>query len=124
MTDDLDRVPRGMFGDINPKLAELTDEVLFGDVWERPELSPRDRSMIAVAALVAGYRTHEMKGLIGQALNNGVTETELYEMFTHLAFLYRLTMRHHRDHYRQRRYRRPTEFVTCSPKERTPREDP
>lgn len=80
------RVARGMFGDINPKLADLTDEVLFGDVWERPELSKRDRSLITVAALVSGYRTNELKGHIGRALDNGVTETELMELFTHLAF--------------------------------------
>ena len=86
MSDHIDRVAREMFGDINPALANLTDEVLFGQVWARPELSPRDRSMITVAALVAGYRTNELKGHIGRALDNGVTESELFEMFTHLAF--------------------------------------
>ena len=86
MTEETNRVARGMFGDINPKLADLTDEVLFGDVWAREQLSPRDRSMITVAALVAGYRTNELKRHIGRALNNGVTEAELFEMFTHLAF--------------------------------------
>ena len=86
MADHIDRGARGMFGDINPLLADFTDEVLFGEVWSRAELSPRDRSMITVAALVAGYRTKELKGQIGRALDNGVTEKELVEMFTHLAF--------------------------------------
>ena len=81
-----ERTATSLFGDINPKLADLTDDVLFADVWERPELSPRDRSMITVAALVAGYRTNELKGHINRALDNGITETELFEMFTHLAF--------------------------------------
>ena len=74
------------FGDIAPKLAELTDEVLFGDVWERPGLSPRDRSLITVAALVALYRTNELPFHLKKALANGVTKDELIELVTHLAF--------------------------------------
>lgn len=73
-------------GDIAPYLAELTDDVLFGDVWERPGLSKRDRSLITVAALTALYRTGELKGHLGRALANGVTREELAELFTHLAF--------------------------------------
>ncbi len=73
-------------GDIAPHLAELTDDVLFGDVWARPGLSPRDRSLITVATLVALYRTGELKGHLGRALANGVTREELAELFTHLAF--------------------------------------
>lgn len=83
---DQKRVANNMFGDINPKLADLTDDVLFADVWERSELSPRDRSLITVATLVAGYRTNELKSHIGRALDNGISEIELMEMFTHLAF--------------------------------------
>ncbi len=74
------------FGDIAPKLAELTDEVLFGDIWERPGLSKRDRSLITVAALVALYRNHELPFHLGRALENGVTREELIEVITHLAF--------------------------------------
>lgn len=74
------------FGDIAPALARLTDEVLFGDVWARPSLSPRDRSMITVAGLVALYRTNEMPTHIRLALQNGVTREELIELITHLAF--------------------------------------
>jgi 4-carboxymuconolactone decarboxylase len=73
-------------GDIAPRLAEITDDVLFGDVWERPGLSPRDRSLITVAALVALYRTNELPGHLRRALDNGLTRDELAEAFTHLAF--------------------------------------
>ena len=67
-------------------MAELSANVLFGDVWERPELSKRDRSMITVAALVALYRTDQLKGHIGRALDNGVTKEEIAEVITHMAF--------------------------------------
>ncbi len=55
-------VAQRMVGDVAPKLAELTDDVLFGDIWERPGLSPRDRSLVTVAALVALYRANELPG--------------------------------------------------------------
>ena len=73
-------------GDIAPKLAELTDDVLFGDVWARPGLAPRDRSLVTVAALIANGNTEQLSGHIPLALKNGVTEAELAEMITHLAF--------------------------------------
>ena len=75
-----------LIGDIVPKLAELTDQVLFGDVWERPGLSPRDRSLITVSALVALYRLEQLPGHLRRALANGLTEQELAEAITHLAF--------------------------------------
>lgn len=74
------------FGDVAPALADYTDTVLFGDVWKRPGLSPRDRSLITVATLIAGYRTNELPFHIGYALQNGVTKEELAEVITHLAF--------------------------------------
>nr|WP_217895321.1 carboxymuconolactone decarboxylase family protein [Sphingomonas sp. CDS-1] len=77
---------RSMIGHIAPKLAELSDDVLFGDVWERAELSKRDRSLITVAALTALYRTNELPFHIKRALENGVRKDELIETFTHLAF--------------------------------------
>ena len=73
-------------GDFAPKLAELTDSVLFGDVWERPQLLKRDRSLITCAALVATGKTEQMEFHFPNALRNGVTEEELVEMITHLAF--------------------------------------
>ena len=74
------------FGDIAPALGEITDNVLFGDVWERPGLSPRDRSLITVASLISLYRTNELPFHLKRALDNGVTRDELAEMITHLAF--------------------------------------
>ncbi|MGH7739731.1 MAG: carboxymuconolactone decarboxylase family protein [bacterium] len=75
-----------MFGDFAPKLVELTDEVLFADVWERKELSKRDRSLITVAALVALNRPEQLRHHLGRAVENGVTQDELKEAITHLAF--------------------------------------
>jgi 4-carboxymuconolactone decarboxylase len=69
-----------------PKLGRLRDDVLFGDVWEHPDLSKRDRSLITVAMLAALYRTDEMRGHMQRALDNGVTETELKGLITHVAF--------------------------------------
>ncbi len=69
-----------------PKLMDLTENVLFGDVWERPGLSKRDRSLITVAALVALYRPEQLRGHLDRALSNGVTKDEISELITHLAF--------------------------------------
>jgi 4-carboxymuconolactone decarboxylase len=77
---------RGPYADIAPALDAYTREVLFGDVWKRPGLSPRDRSLVTVAALVALYRTNELPFHLGRALENGVTRDELIELITHLAF--------------------------------------
>jgi 4-carboxymuconolactone decarboxylase len=76
----------GTVKDVVPKLAELTEKVLFGDVWARPGLSKRDRSFATVAALVALHRPDQLKGHIWRALDNGVTKEELSELFTQLAF--------------------------------------
>jgi 4-carboxymuconolactone decarboxylase len=77
---------RNAFGDIAPKLAELSDEVLFGDVWERPQLSRRDRSLVTCAALVALGKTEQMGFHFPRAIENGVSADELVEMITHMAF--------------------------------------
>jgi 4-carboxymuconolactone decarboxylase len=77
---------RATIGDIAPKLAELTDDVLFGDVWERSQLSKRDRSLITCAALVATGKTEQMSFHLPRAIENGVRHDELVEMITHLAF--------------------------------------
>lgn len=73
-------------GDIAPKFAELTDKVLFGDIWGRKELSKRDRSLITVAALMALNRTDQLKYHLQRALENDVKKEELIEEITHLAF--------------------------------------
>jgi 4-carboxymuconolactone decarboxylase len=69
-----------------PKLVDLTDNVLFGDVWERPGLSKRDRSLITVAALVATYRPEQLVSHLSRAIANGVTQEEITEVITHMAF--------------------------------------
>jgi 4-carboxymuconolactone decarboxylase len=77
---------RKSFGDIAPHLAEITDKVLFGDVWENPGLSPRDRSLVTIASLISLYRVNELPFHTKKALDNGVTKDEIIESITHLAF--------------------------------------
>ncbi|MEU1983161.1 carboxymuconolactone decarboxylase family protein [Nocardia sp. NPDC019395] len=74
------------FGDFAPGLAHYTDKVLFDEVWEREGLSKRDRSLITVAALTAMGKTDQLTFHLDYARTNGVTETELKEAITHLAF--------------------------------------
>src|ERR1700739_4326092 len=77
---------RDRLGSLAPKLVDLTENVLFGDIWERPGLSKRDRSVITVSALVAMNRTEQLPFHLRRALENGVTQDELVELITHLAF--------------------------------------
>jgi 4-carboxymuconolactone decarboxylase len=77
---------RQAFGDIAPALADYTDAVLFGDVWKRPNLSPRDRSLVTIASLISLYRHNELPFHLKRALDNGVTKDEIIETITHLAF--------------------------------------
>lgn len=77
---------RQRLGEIAPKLADITDEVLFGDIWERPQLTKRDRSLITCTALVALGRTEQMETHFPRALRNGLTKEELVEMITQMAF--------------------------------------
>jgi 4-carboxymuconolactone decarboxylase len=86
---DMNKEPSAIkknFGDFSPKLVELTDDVLFGDVWERVELSKRDRSLVTVTALIVGGNTEQLPFHLNRARENGVTEAELIETITHLAF--------------------------------------
>ena len=73
-------VSRNPFADIAPALADYTDRVLFGDVWKRPDLSPRDRSLITVASLVSLYRINELPFHMKRAMENGVTREEVIEI--------------------------------------------
>ncbi len=73
-------------GDFAPKLVQLTDDVLFGDVWERQGLAPRDRSLVTVAALTVGGNTEQLPFHLAKARENGLSESELVEALTHLAF--------------------------------------
>ena len=68
-----------------PKLIELTENVVYGDLWERPNLSKRDRSLITLATLIALGRERQLAGHLGRALDNGVTQDEIAELITHLA---------------------------------------
>ena len=72
--------------EVVPQLGKLRDDVLFGDVWEQPELSKRDRSLVTISVLTALYRTDELRGHMKRALDNGVTQDEIRGMITHLAF--------------------------------------
>ena len=73
-------------GSFAPKLVELTDETLFNDVWSRPELPARDRSLITVAALITLGRSDQLRFHLHKAFENGATLEELVEAVTHLAF--------------------------------------
>jgi 4-carboxymuconolactone decarboxylase len=87
MSDPEDLTPaQRAIGDFAPKLVSLTDDVLFGDVWEREELPKRDRSLITVAALIAGGNTEQLRNHLVLAKTNGLTEAELKEAIIHLAF--------------------------------------
>lgn len=77
---------RDAFGEFAPKLVDLTDRVLFDDVWARPELSPRDRSLATCSALIATGKTEQLRFHFPKALANGVSADELVELVTHLAF--------------------------------------
>ena len=75
-----------MFGDFAPRLVGYTDDVLFGQVWPSAELSARDRSLVTVTALVTSGATEQLTFHLTLARRNGVTEAELVEAITHLAF--------------------------------------
>ena len=70
---------------IAPGLATLTDDVLFGDVWRRPELSPRDRSLVTISILIATGKPAQLAGHLGRALTNGVQPSEASGLLAHLA---------------------------------------
>lgn len=84
------RKPSGNKGDelaaVTPLLCEYTDRILYDEVWERPGLSKRDRSLITVAALIAMYRPEQLPAHLGFALDNGLTKEEIGEAIAHLAF--------------------------------------
>ena len=77
---------RAPWRDIAPYLTEISDNVLFDDVWRRAELSPRDRSLVTVSALIALYRSNELPFHLKKGLENGLTREEIIEVITHLAF--------------------------------------
>jgi 4-carboxymuconolactone decarboxylase len=72
--------------DVVPDLIGYTEKWLLGEVWERPQLAKRDRSLIVVATLIALGRERQLVTHLERALNNGLSKTELSEVITHLAF--------------------------------------
>jgi 4-carboxymuconolactone decarboxylase len=72
--------------DIVPDLIGYSEKWLFGEVWERPQLSKRDRSLIVAWTLIALGREKQLAGHLERALNNGLAKAELSEVITHLAF--------------------------------------
>jgi 4-carboxymuconolactone decarboxylase len=95
-----------MFGDFAPALVGFTDDVLFGDVWERTELSPKERSLVTVAALTTMGNTDQLVFHLDFAKQNGATEDELIEAITHLAFYAGWPKSHGRHDGRQARLSR------------------
>lgn len=69
-----------------PKMIEVTENVIYGDIWERPGLSKRDRSLVVLATLIGTYRPEQLRGHLARALDNGVKKDEIAEIITHLAF--------------------------------------
>ena len=69
-----------------PALVDYTNDVVYGDLWERPGLSKRDRSLVTLAALIAAYRPEQLESHLTRAIGNGVTREEITEVITHLAF--------------------------------------
>jgi 4-carboxymuconolactone decarboxylase len=86
MPDSEQTPAQTLIGDFLPKMVSLTDETLFGDIWARGELSPRDRSLITVATLITNGSTEQLSGHLACARDNGVTDEELKEVIVHLAF--------------------------------------
>jgi len=86
MPDSQPTAAQQMIGDFAPALVHFTDDVLFGEVWKRPELSPRDRSLVTIAALTAGGNAEQLPFHLDYGKRNGLTETEIIEAITHLAF--------------------------------------
>src|SRR5579859_549484 len=77
---------RDRIKNFTPALVDYTNDVIYGDLWERKGLSKRDRSLITVAALVATYRPEQLVSHLSRAINNGVNQEEITEVITHMAF--------------------------------------
>lgn len=69
-----------------PRMIELSETLIYGDIWERPGLNKRDRSLMVIGALIASYRPDQLRGHIARGLDNGLTRDEISEVITHLAF--------------------------------------
>jgi 4-carboxymuconolactone decarboxylase len=85
MTDEQTPMQK-MLGDFAPTFVSLTDDVLFGQVWSRPQLSRRDRSLITISSLVSAGNTEQLQAHIPMGIANGLTKEEIIEAITHVAF--------------------------------------
>ena len=85
---EADRVARvgGQFDTVAPGVLQYTTDVLFRDLWLRPDLVPRDRSLVTVSSLIALGQGAQLSSHLNIAMNNGLTQTEASELLTHLAF--------------------------------------
>jgi 4-carboxymuconolactone decarboxylase len=86
MPDDDQTPMQQLLGDLAPTFVSLTDDVLFGQVWARPELSPRDRSLITISSLVSAGNIEQLEAHIPLGIRNGLTADEVVEAITHVAF--------------------------------------
>lgn len=87
MAEQKEQTPAEKFiGDFSPEFIRLTDDVLFGEVWERPGLSKRDRSLATISTLIALRAIEQLPGHIQRGLDNGLTREEIVELITHMAF--------------------------------------
>jgi 4-carboxymuconolactone decarboxylase len=74
------------FGKVAPGVVQYTTDVLFRDLWLRPDLAPRDRSLVTVSALIASGQVAQLPSHLNRAMDNGLTQTQAAEALTHLAF--------------------------------------
>ncbi len=77
---------RGLYGDVSMGVVDTTRDLLFRDLWLRPDLAPRDRSLVTVAALIAAGQSEQMTFHLNRAMDNGLTRAEAGAMLSHLAF--------------------------------------
>jgi 4-carboxymuconolactone decarboxylase len=85
---EADRAKRvgDLFGAMFPGVTQYTTDVLFRDLWLRPALAPRDRSLVTISSLVASGQVAQLTGHVNIGMNNGLTQAEIAETLTHLAF--------------------------------------
>jgi 4-carboxymuconolactone decarboxylase len=86
MTDAEQTPMQKMMGDFAPTFVSLTDDVLFGQVWSRTQLSRRDRSLITISSLVSAGNIDQLRAHIPMGIANGLTKEEIIEAITHVAF--------------------------------------
>jgi 4-carboxymuconolactone decarboxylase len=74
------------FGTVAPGVVQYTTDVLFRDLWLRPDLAPRDRSLVTISALIASGQVAQLTNHLNKAMDNGLTQAQAAEVITHLAF--------------------------------------